>query len=141
MAQPYSRPEHPERLSRPVHPLNRGPHLSSPVFQTRLAHPHVRLIRSAAQVFPVYAALTLALWLILLLLGDPALADPAVRRAAFFAMRELFDALRTRFPQMDTLSMGMSDDAELAVAEGSTMVRIGTALFGPRPAKTPGPVS
>lgn len=73
MAQPYSRPEHPERLSRPVHPLNRGPHLSSPVFQTRLAHPHVRLIRSAAQVFPVYAALTLALWLILLLLGDPAL--------------------------------------------------------------------
>lgn len=56
-------------------------------------------------------------------------------------MRELFDALRTRFPQMDTLSMGMSDDAELAVAEGSTMVRIGTALFGPRPAKTPGPVS
>ena len=76
------------------------------------------------------------------LMAIPAPADdPAVRRAAFVAMRELFDALRTRFPQMDTLSMGMSDDAELAVAEGSTMVRIGTALFGPRPAKTPGPVS
>ncbi len=61
--------------------------------------------------------------------------DSEVRRAAFQAMRALFDQLRLRFPSMDTLSMGMSDDAELAVSEGSTMVRIGTALFGPRPAK------
>lgn len=58
--------------------------------------------------------------------------DPGVRRAAFRAMRSLFDTLKVTHPGMDTLSMGMSEDAELAVAEGSTMVRIGTALFGPR---------
>lgn len=62
--------------------------------------------------------------------------DMQVRRAAFQAMRDLFERLRERFPSMDTLSMGMSDDAEMAVAEGSTMVRIGTALFGARPAKS-----
>lgn len=62
--------------------------------------------------------------------------DVEVRRGAFRAMRVLFDQLRLRFPSMDTLSMGMSDDAELAVSEGSTMVRIGTALFGPRPKKS-----
>ena len=50
-------------------------------------------------------------------------------------MRALFDDLRAEFPTMDTLSMGMSDDADLAIAEGSTMVRIGTALFGARAAK------
>ncbi|MFC3630717.1 potassium transporter TrkG [Paracoccus angustae] len=73
MARPYGRPEYLERLPRSAEPLDRNPHLSSPVFQTRLVLPHVRLMRSAAQVFPVYAGLTLALWLILLLLGDPAL--------------------------------------------------------------------
>ena len=45
-------------------------------------------------------------------------------------MRALFDELQARHPQVDTLSMGMSDDLELAIAEGATMVRIGTALFG-----------
>lgn len=70
------------------------------------------------------------------LMAIPAPAPAAAtRRAAFAAMRALFDTLRGEFPAMDTLSMGMSDDAELAVAEGSTMVRIGTALFGPRPIK------
>ena len=47
-------------------------------------------------------------------------------------MRALFDALAAAYPGVDTLSMGMSDDFELAIAEGATMVRIGTALFGPR---------
>jgi uncharacterized pyridoxal phosphate-containing UPF0001 family protein len=47
-------------------------------------------------------------------------------------MRRLFDALRARHPAVDTLSMGMSDDAESAVAEGATMVRVGSRLFGPR---------
>ena len=56
----------------------------------------------------------------------------AQRRAPFAAMRRLFDALRSQHPQVDTLSMGMSDDFEDAIAEGATMVRIGTALFGPR---------
>ena len=59
--------------------------------------------------------------------------DPAVRRAAFAALRGLFEPLRARYPQVDTLSMGMSDDVELAIAEGATLVRIGTKLFGPRP--------
>ena len=48
-------------------------------------------------------------------------------------MRGLFEDLRAAHPQADTLSMGMSEDAELAVAEGATLVRIGTALFGARP--------
>ena len=61
--------------------------------------------------------------------------DPEQRRGAFRRTRELFDALRATHPQVDTLSMGMSDDLEIAVAEGATMVRIGTALFGARPPK------
>lgn len=55
------------------------------------------------------------------------------RRAAFRRMREWFEALRARYPGVDTLSMGMSDDFPLAVAEGATMIRVGSALFGPRP--------
>ena len=47
-------------------------------------------------------------------------------------MRELFDALKSKHASVDTLSMGMSDDFELAIEEGATMVRIGTALFGKR---------
>lgn len=60
-------------------------------------------------------------------------ADPAQRRPAFRRMRELFDALRGHHPGVDTLSMGMSDDCAVAISEGATMVRIGTALFGARP--------
>jgi len=58
--------------------------------------------------------------------------DPAVRRAAFRALKQLFDALAARHAGVDTLSMGMSDDYPLAIAEGATLVRIGTALFGAR---------
>jgi PLP dependent protein len=65
--------------------------------------------------------------------------DPAARRAAFGRMRALFDALASGRPGFDTLSMGMSDDFELAIAEGATMVRIGTALFGPRREQGRGP--
>jgi pyridoxal phosphate enzyme (YggS family) len=60
--------------------------------------------------------------------------DPERRRDGFRRMRALFDVLRAGHPSVDTLSMGMSDDAALAIAEGATMVRIGTALFGARPA-------
>jgi len=59
--------------------------------------------------------------------------DPERRRDSFRRMRALFDALRAQHPGIDTLSMGMSGDAALAIAEGATMVRIGTALFGARP--------
>jgi PLP dependent protein len=58
------------------------------------------------------------------------------RRDAFSAMRVLFDALQARHPGVDTLSMGMSEDFVPAIEEGANMVRIGSALFGPRPAKT-----
>jgi pyridoxal phosphate enzyme (YggS family) len=62
-------------------------------------------------------------------------ADPERRRPAFARMRGLFERLRESHPRADTLSMGMSDDFAIAIAEGATMVRIGSALFGPRPAK------
>jgi len=58
--------------------------------------------------------------------------DEGRRRDAFARMKALHDALAAQYPQVDTLSMGMSDDIELAVAGGSTMVRVGTALFGRR---------
>jgi hypothetical protein len=59
-------------------------------------------------------------------------ADMDVRRVAFRRMKALFDTLRARHPSMDTLSMGMSEDYELAASEGATQVRIGSALFGAR---------
>lgn len=69
------------------------------------------------------------------LMAIPAPGDPAARAGAFDAMRRLFDGLREAYPEIDTLSMGMSDDFPLAIAHGATQVRIGTALFGPRPAR------
>lgn len=51
---------------------------------------------------------------------------------AFRKLAQLFDELQTKGLNLDTLSMGMSDDLELAVTHGATMVRIGTAIFGSR---------
>jgi pyridoxal phosphate enzyme (YggS family) len=59
-------------------------------------------------------------------------ADPARQRGPLAAMRGLFERLRAQGFALDTLSMGMSADLEAAVLEGSTMVRIGTAIFGER---------
>ena len=50
----------------------------------------------------------------------------------FARIRTLFDTCINFEDQLDTLSMGMSDDFELAIEHGSTMIRLGTALFGPR---------
>ena len=58
--------------------------------------------------------------------------DPVAQRRWFGELARLFDDARARHPGMDTLSMGMSGDLEAAVAEGSTLVRVGTALFGER---------
>ena len=58
--------------------------------------------------------------------------DPVAQRAVFRKLAELFRSLQSRHEQMDTLSMGMSGDMEAAIAEGATMVRIGTAIFGSR---------
>lgn len=55
------------------------------------------------------------------------------QRASFSALARTYKRLQTDFPSMDTLSMGMSGDFEAAIAEGSTMIRIGTGLFGQRP--------
>jgi len=54
------------------------------------------------------------------------------QRQAFSATRKLYESLTDQGLALDTLSMGMSDDLEAAIAEGSTLVRIGTAIFGPR---------
>jgi len=64
-------------------------------------------------------------------------ADAARQRVPLAAMRTLFDRLRAAGFALDTLSMGMSADLESAVLEGSTMVRIGTAIFGERERKHP----
>jgi PLP dependent protein len=53
-------------------------------------------------------------------------------RPHFATLRRLRDEARTRFPEVVHLSMGMSADLEAAVAEGASMIRVGTALFGPR---------
>jgi PLP dependent protein len=63
-------------------------------------------------------------------------ADALRQRAQFRVLRGLFDAARAAGLALDTLSMGMSADLEAAIAEGATLVRIGSALFGPRPART-----
>ncbi|HLT63626.1 MAG TPA: YggS family pyridoxal phosphate-dependent enzyme [Pseudohongiella sp.] len=57
------------------------------------------------------------------------------QRAAFRPLAALFRELQQQYPTMDTLSMGMTNDYPAAIAEGSTMVRIGSALFGSRPPK------
>lgn len=63
----------------------------------------------------------------------PLTDDEEAIRSAFRSCRELFEKGQDLFgDEFDTLSMGMSDDFPLAIAEGSTMLRIGSLLFGPR---------
>lgn len=59
--------------------------------------------------------------------------DAEALRVEYRAARALLDELNARGHELDTLSMGMSDDFEAAIEEGSTMIRVGTALFGERP--------
>jgi pyridoxal phosphate enzyme (YggS family) len=59
-------------------------------------------------------------------------SDTALQRRRFGLLRELKEKLASRGWALDTLSMGMSDDFEAAIMEGATIVRIGTAIFGPR---------
>ena len=69
------------------------------------------------------------------IMGIPApTSDLAIARAQFRVLRECFDGCRDAGLAVDTLSMGMSADLELAIAEGSTQVRVGTAIFGDRSA-------
>jgi len=59
-------------------------------------------------------------------------SDEAVLSAQMVRMQHLFTELAQQYPTVDTLSMGMTEDLELAIAHGSTMVRVGTAIFGAR---------
>jgi len=64
-------------------------------------------------------------------------ATLAGQRAPFARLRGLLETLNAEGFDLDTLSMGMTDDLEAAIAEGATMVRIGTAIFGARPTASP----
>jgi PLP dependent protein len=70
----------------------------------------------------------------LMTIPEPA-DDFAAQKAVHMKARALFDELRAAGLDIDTLSMGMTGDLEAAIAAGSTMVRIGTAVFGGRPGK------
>lgn len=59
-------------------------------------------------------------------------SEPEQQKIALRKMKDLFNRLQQRFESVDTLSMGMSDDMASAIECGSTMVRIGTAIFGER---------
>ena len=71
------------------------------------------------------------------LMAIPAIhKDPEQQRKPFAKMFQAFTQLQQKYPDCDTLSMGMSGDMQAAIAEGSTLVRIGTAIFGARATKT-----
>lgn len=61
--------------------------------------------------------------------------DPAQQHFYFKQLKHCLEELNSQGMHMDTLSMGMSNDMEVAIAEGATMIRIGTAIFGERSAK------
>jgi pyridoxal phosphate enzyme (YggS family) len=66
--------------------------------------------------------------------------DPSEARRTFAGLRELAERCRSRWPELGPeLSMGMSDDFEVAIEEGATIVRVGRALFGERPGHDHGP--
>lgn len=68
-----------------------------------------------------------------LMIMPPYFDEPEMSRPYFRKLRESRDRLKKDFPGLLQLSMGMSADFEIAIEEGSTIVRIGTAIFGPRP--------
>lgn len=90
------------------------------------------------QALPAVAALVADLPRLKLrgLMAIPAVeTDAEKQRVPFRRLRELRDGLNVRGYRLDTLSMGMSADFEVAIAEGATLVRLGTAIFGARAAK------
>lgn len=71
------------------------------------------------------------------LMAIPRPGQPDGPGHAYARLAKTLQELAGTIPGLDTLSMGMSDDFETAIAHGATWVRIGTALFGPRPPKAP----
>lgn len=63
-------------------------------------------------------------------------ADSGLQHSRFRLLRQLRDDIVSRGVALDTLSMGMSDDLEAAIAEGATLVRVGRAIFGERPSSS-----
>ncbi len=61
--------------------------------------------------------------------------DMNVVESQFASLKNLYDSMKSSYPEIDTLSLGMTQDMTEAVKQGSTMVRIGTAIFGYRPKK------
>jgi hypothetical protein len=88
-----------------------------PELATELAHAMV-----ASQALRLRGVMTMA----------PLTGDVKIQRRVFAALREIRDTLRRDGLDVPELSMGMSADYEAAIAEGSTMVRLGTVLFGER---------
>ena len=68
-----------------------------------------------------------------LMIMPPYFEDPEMSRPWFSGLREMRDKIAGEFPGMRELSMGMSNDFEVAIEEGATILRVGSALFGPRP--------
>ena len=68
-----------------------------------------------------------------LMIMPPYFEDPEMSRPWFSGLREMRDGIAGEFPGMRELSMGMSNDFEVAIEEGATILRVGSALFGPRP--------
>lgn len=68
----------------------------------------------------------------LILRGVMAVPEKNAKADCYQKMHEIFEQLKVQYPSVDTLSLGMSADLEQAIAHGSTMVRIGTAIFGSR---------
>ena len=58
--------------------------------------------------------------------------DPTLTEKEFLQMKACFLELKQQYPSVDTLSLGMSNDLDIAISCGSTMVRLGTVIFGAR---------
>jgi pyridoxal phosphate enzyme (YggS family) len=114
------------------------PHFAAPLnvcLQLRLADIEERSGATPAEI-PALAAAVAALPRLRLrglMCMLPEGLEPPAQRARFGEVRALFDRLNRDGAGLDTLSMGMSGDLEAAIACGATLVRVGTALFGPRP--------
>ena len=127
------------RLDRAAADCGRSPHL---LIQVDLADEATKHGAPEAEVRRILDAATTCRWVEVrgLMVLPPWSQNPEATRPYFRRLRQLRDELRATGPdrsRLDQLSMGMSHDLEVAVEEGATMVRVGTALFGPRPPATP----
>ena len=123
------------RLDRAAADCGRSPHL---LIQVDLADEATKHGAPEAEVRRILDAATTCRWVKIrgLMVLPPWSQNPEATRPYFRRLRHLRDELRAAGPdrsRLDQLSMGMSHDLEVAVEEGATMVRVGTALFGPRP--------